>query len=279
MWHRLRKAPSQSRTSDRSLSPGATPIVTKRSGFTLVELLVVIGIIALLISILLPTLGRARETAQAVKCLSNLRQLGQAVQIYTTENRSLFLPPVQIPMTTSAVTNPHYFQYLPGLYLKENASLAICPTDNFFQPLTGTYRTQTYPRLFSGIRDVRYSYAMNWWIPRKYKPVYEPGATYIWAYFNPGNLTAVADSSRLIFMVETNQYALLAYNSLQGSFRFDHAKNTQMNILFADGHAEPKRRQEFLPNKPDLDDTTGWPNGFRFAWFGKGDANGPQLLQ
>jgi prepilin-type processing-associated H-X9-DG protein/prepilin-type N-terminal cleavage/methylation domain-containing protein len=78
--------------------------------FTLVELLVVIGIIALLISILLPTLNKAREQAARVKCQSNMRTLMQAVHIYASDSKN------QLPFCnwddTVDVTNRYYFGWL-----------------------------------------------------------------------------------------------------------------------------------------------------------------------
>src|SRR5690606_13044421 len=62
----------------------------RRNGFTLIELLVVISIIALLISILLPALGAARETAKTMSCLSNERQLGIAFYMYINDNDGYF---------------------------------------------------------------------------------------------------------------------------------------------------------------------------------------------
>ncbi|MEZ6319232.1 MAG: prepilin-type N-terminal cleavage/methylation domain-containing protein [Phycisphaerales bacterium] len=64
----------------------------KRRGFTLIELLVVIAIIALLIGILLPALGRARETARATICKSNMRSVGQFATMYALDDNDRLWP-------------------------------------------------------------------------------------------------------------------------------------------------------------------------------------------
>lgn len=96
-------------------------------GFTLVELLVVMGLIATLISLLLPAVSRVRNAANGTACMSNLRQMGQAWTLYTSEHKGNLMPFIwSTPMTPDVA----WGGYWPGVLEQYNVggSVLFCPS-------------------------------------------------------------------------------------------------------------------------------------------------------
>src|SRR5215203_4770841 len=131
----------------------------KSHAFTLVELLVVIGIISVLISILLPSLNRARQAANLVDCQARLRQMGQALQIYTVNNKGL-LPWGALQHTASwtdnVLPNPsmqeEYWRW--EFTLSEVMDKNLIGPDGFVQRLHGVFKDTDTIEAPSGVRYV-----------------------------------------------------------------------------------------------------------------------------
>lgn len=246
---------------------------SQRSGFTLVELLVVIGIIAVLISILMPALSRAREQAQTIQCLSNMRQLGAGCMMYSNANNGVVIPfdcrdfAVSTPTAispgdywTTILVAFNYVTY-PQANTAENAAAATvfhCPSgiaeiaynsgpaDD--QPASrtdtngarGTSCTSKY--LQPGL--VVYTwYGMNastgtdWVVPAHRVPADGTmPAGFVRSQCRFPKLTQMKDSGDLVFLYDG------VYGNEQGQnanrINARHNRLTATNLLFFDGHAE-----------------------------------------
>ena len=235
----------------------------RRSAFTLVELLVVIGIIALLIAILMPALSRAKEQASSLMCLSNLRQIGPAFMMYVNNNKSRF--PV-------AAANRHPSDWIfwedepvgsdpdrkldnsmiaPYLGIPVNREVLRCPSDDVESRRAGT--------------RYRFSYSTNYLITRlPYMAAgYEDTNSSV-----PLRITEIVNSSMKILIIDesatTADDGCWAWMSTLGSdqnlISNRHVKRTELpqlrtdpnagsgNACFADGHAE------YIPRKLTYDE-------------------------
>ncbi|MDB5171474.1 MAG: prepilin-type N-terminal cleavage/methylation domain [Phycisphaerales bacterium] len=134
----------------------------RRRAFTLVELLVVIGIIALLIGILIPVLARARETAHRTACLSNLRSLGHAMLMYAQDHRDR-LPNTNPPGTAKDYDSTNYVLVaLNDRYLR-SAGVFHCPSDR--DPIPSAIETADYALPNSA--RVSYDFYSIFWVPEE----------------------------------------------------------------------------------------------------------------
>jgi len=239
----------------------------KNTAFTLVELLVVIGIIALLISILLPSLTKAQQAAKNVACLSNLRNIGNAIMMYTAAHKGL----MPVASETPHVNMYHGWRLTP-LILRDLGYLPVtgykggvwhCPLDTR-EPDPNFYAYYHFMGGGPGLPGVTVdadfiaslntsSYAANavyrLWSPRAPFSGWVHGGG-----FSSKPLSKIRQSSEKVLVYDTGYgwevssndpyqlhytfTTLLIFPGRQNHFRHMPKEfGPSANILFADGHA------------------------------------------
>jgi prepilin-type N-terminal cleavage/methylation domain-containing protein len=154
------------------------PLPPVRRGFTLVELLVVIGIIALLISILLPALQQARRQANTVKCLAALREIGNGLSLYAVDNKGYWptarfdtaTPPIRWPIFIAKYMTKQAMNTTTDINaIRRNSVLWGCPEWTKSQDWNDGAAASSAEKVYLG-------YGMNY-----YCRYYEMGSTKWWA--------------------------------------------------------------------------------------------------
>jgi prepilin-type N-terminal cleavage/methylation domain-containing protein/prepilin-type processing-associated H-X9-DG protein len=231
----------------------ASRLSSPKSAFTLVELLVVIGIIALLIGILMPALSKAQRSARQTACLSNEKQLILALLMYCQDNKGCFPGG---PGFARVIGNPT-LQYFPALASWDSVARNpySCNQDENSGPMflakyvSKSKQIPACPAASEPVKDTgsdRASNRSNYWYPKSlvYRPdqVFQPSASGITGELveqTPQKITSVRHAASKAVIIEYQTYHdKIVYQvdlTPPGTALKDNKR--VVNVGFADGHA------------------------------------------
>lgn len=276
---------------------------SRRNGFTLVELLVVIGIIALLISILLPTLGKARSSAKSVVSLSNLRQIGIGLVQYRVENRGQY--PVaayaSLPDRPRMRWADSIYPYMKNTEVYMSPQLTEEDRTRMNKPFNHTTDGKTNPGIVAGKTIYFGGYGFNWqylgngrtpggveiFIAKEGAQIRKSAQTIAVADTNGSRNGGTMWTSEGVYVIDPPLMSVnlgskgsrkTSATPSNGNYGYTggadgdplhrstpaERNNGKVNILFCDGHADALKLKQLDDFNNDGQVDNGW-------WNGKGD--------
>jgi prepilin-type N-terminal cleavage/methylation domain-containing protein len=194
----------------RFLQSKSAIATTERKGFTLIELLVVISIIALLMSILIPALGRAKSQAKTIICQSNLHQWCLVFLMYTSDNKGLFPADCNVEDGYATLVRP---------YLKDER-LRLCPKATKTMEEGGRQ-----PFAACRIGDITGSYGLNDWVLSGWPRISDSQKSIIWKTPNVKEAAYVP----MFLDCSSTSYATVRRRDEPPAFEWD--------VVYDEGHA------------------------------------------
>ncbi|MFH1496515.1 MAG: prepilin-type N-terminal cleavage/methylation domain-containing protein [Verrucomicrobiota bacterium] len=225
----------------RCIAPSLSRV--RRAAFTLVELLTVIAIIGVLAAILIPIVGRVRDSARSSQCMSNLRQIGVSLKLYITDHKNTLPPTYNWTPTSELVAGEWAKQldaYLPRREANKLHEVFTCPAADY-HGATGKDLSNTYGAAgaFMGIAPAG-SYVTET-VSRKLTTIENlPKAPWIFDMNANGNHPYPYNSVQWGVALSDATGA----NSTRLGFR--HGGGEKLNMLFGDGHVRGMTRADIL---------------------------------